>query len=107
VGFCFLQVCTWAVLVVLVVVGVTATSALAALRQMLAVLKVSRASEHRTHDLRRGHAKDLQMSGWHRGDMVAGWAPRACCARRPTVGDIGSRGMAEPRVPNVHGPPQA
>ena len=43
--------------------GVSAGTALAALRTMLAVLKVPGAAEHRTHDLRRGHAKDLQMSG--------------------------------------------
>ena len=43
--------------------GVSAGTALAVLRSMLAVLKLPGAAEHRTHDLRRGHVKDLQMSG--------------------------------------------
>ena len=43
--------------------GVTAASALKVLRQLLAVLKVEGAGEYRTHDFRRGHAKDLQQSG--------------------------------------------
>ena len=43
--------------------GVTASTAWSALRDMLGQLRVDRASEYRTHDLRRGHAKDLQMSG--------------------------------------------
>ena len=46
-----------------VVLGVTAAGALKVLREMLAVLGVDQSVEYRTHDLRRGHAKDLQMSG--------------------------------------------
>jgi hypothetical protein len=43
--------------------GVTASSALKVLRQMLSALNVESAGDYRTHDLRRGHAKDLQQSG--------------------------------------------
>ena len=43
--------------------GVTAGRALITLRSMLATLGVPGAMEYRTHDLRRGHAKDLQISG--------------------------------------------
>ena len=43
--------------------GITGSSALACLREMLGVLGVERSHEFRTHDLRRGHAKDLQLSG--------------------------------------------
>jgi hypothetical protein len=43
--------------------GVTATSTLKVLRQMLGALNVEGACDYRTHDLRRGHAKDLQQSG--------------------------------------------
>ena len=44
---------------------VTAVGALKTLREMLGILGVPRAGEYRTHDLRRGHAKDLQCSGGH------------------------------------------
>ena len=37
--------------------------ALHALREMLSILGIPKAEEYRTHDLRRGHAKDLQVSG--------------------------------------------
>ena len=43
--------------------GVSAGDALCGLRAMLEALKVPRAGEYRTHDFRRGHAKDLQLSG--------------------------------------------
>ena len=43
--------------------GMTAGSALAALRSILEDLGISDAKRYRTHDLRRGHAKDLQISG--------------------------------------------
>ncbi len=42
---------------------ITASSALRTLRTMLQVLGVDRSHEYRTHDFRRGHAKDLQLSG--------------------------------------------
>jgi hypothetical protein len=42
---------------------VTAGAALKALREILASIGIPRAAEYRTHDLRRGHAKDLQLSG--------------------------------------------
>ena len=43
--------------------GVTEHSALVTLRMLLRSLAVPRACEYRTHDFRRGHAKDLQLSG--------------------------------------------
>ena len=43
--------------------GITAASALVALREMLEGLGVSNAASFRTHDFRRGHALDLQLSG--------------------------------------------
>ena len=43
--------------------GVTAASALRTLRAILMKLSIPDAGEYRTHDLRRGHAKDLQLSG--------------------------------------------
>ena len=43
--------------------GITATSALVELRRLLAIMGVDEAVLYRTHDLRRGHALDLQCSG--------------------------------------------
>ena len=43
--------------------GINSSAALRMLRQISATLGVPRAEEIRTHDLRRGHAKDLQVSG--------------------------------------------
>ena len=43
--------------------GITAHSALAALRMCLLALATPSAADYRTHDLRRGHALDLQCSG--------------------------------------------
>ena len=43
--------------------NITAASALNKLREMLTRLGVAEACCYRTHDLRRGHAKDLQLSG--------------------------------------------
>ena len=42
---------------------ITAASALEVLRKMLVALEVQDAGAYRTHDLRRGHALDLQLSG--------------------------------------------
>ena len=42
---------------------ITAARALHALRTMLTSLRVPNASRYRTHDFRRGHAKDLQLAG--------------------------------------------
>ena len=44
--------------------GITAASALTMLREMLEVVGAQEARSYRTHDSRRGHAKDLQVSGW-------------------------------------------
>jgi hypothetical protein len=43
--------------------GVTAASALRVLRTVLAEMRIPHAADYRTHDFRRGHAKDLQLSG--------------------------------------------
>ena len=43
--------------------GITPASAIHALRSMLAALDVKQSELYRTHDLRRGHALDLQCSG--------------------------------------------
>ena len=43
--------------------GINAASALDTLRSMLAELDVKNSRLYRTHDLRRGHALDLQCSG--------------------------------------------
>ena len=44
--------------------GITAATALGTLRAILVTLQVQGAELYRCHDLRRGHAKDLQQSGW-------------------------------------------
>ena len=43
--------------------SITAAGALRVLRTVLVDLSVPHAAEYRTHDFRRGHAKDLQVSG--------------------------------------------
>ena len=43
--------------------GITAAGALEALRAMLTGIGVCEPEKYRTHDLRRGHALDLQLSG--------------------------------------------
>ena len=43
--------------------GFSAAHALEVLRSLLVAVKVPNAEKHRTHDLRRGHARDLQASG--------------------------------------------
>lgn len=43
--------------------GFTPSSTLKCLRAVMRTLKAPRASEYKTHDFRRGHAKDLQVSG--------------------------------------------
>ena len=44
--------------------GITAATALGTLRAILVTLQIQGAELYRCHDLRRGHAKDLQQSGW-------------------------------------------
>ena len=41
----------------------TPNAALGSLRDMLSFLEVPEARHYRTHDLRRGHAEDLKLSG--------------------------------------------
>jgi hypothetical protein len=43
--------------------GIKAASALAVLRELLECIKVKASNDYRTHDLRRGHARDLQLGG--------------------------------------------
>ena len=45
--------------------------ALKLLRVFLKYLKVPGARNYRTHDIRRGHAKDLQLSGATLGEILA------------------------------------
>jgi hypothetical protein len=47
--------------------GITAHEALEKLRFMLAAIGVEKADLYRSHDIRRGHALDLQCAG---GDCV-------------------------------------
>ena len=42
---------------------ISAASALSGLRRTLALLRIANAESYRCHDLRRGHARDLQASG--------------------------------------------
>ena len=42
---------------------ITPSAALKTLRSMLEAIKVEDAASYRCHDLRRGHALDLQLSG--------------------------------------------
>ena len=51
--------------------GINAGSALAMLRSLLGWLDVPDAGAYRTHDLRRGHAKDLQVSGAGLAEILA------------------------------------
>ena len=43
--------------------GITAADALSTLRAMLSAMGVQDAAAYGTHDFRRGHALDLQLSG--------------------------------------------
>ena len=43
--------------------GITAATALGTLREILGEQNVAAAHDYRTHDLRRGHAKDMQLNG--------------------------------------------
>ena len=51
--------------------SITPKAALSVLRGMLSKLEISDAELYRTHDLRRGHAKDLQMSGASLAEFLA------------------------------------
>ena len=55
--------------------NITASRALACLRLMLVRIGVADAEKYRTHDFRRGHAKDLQLSGAPAGS----WSHCAPC----------------------------
>lgn len=45
--------------------GISVSQAVSKLREMLWLIGVADSASYRTHDLRRGHAKDLQESGGH------------------------------------------
>ena len=81
--------------------GISASSALQGLRLMLRALTISRAGEYRTHDLRRGHAKDLQLSGkWRRRFLL--FSVTQCLCRSAPMGNIGSRRVAIAGFPCLH-----
>ena len=63
--------------------GITAATALVALREMLEGLGVSDAASFRTHDFRRGHALDLQLSGAISSGLVQVVVASACCSGAP------------------------
>ena len=44
---------------------ITPRSALLTLRHILGMMKIEKAELYRTHDLRRGHARDLQKNGMY------------------------------------------
>ena len=68
----------------------TAAGALRVLREMLDILGLPKAELYRTHDFRRGHAKDLQLSGaWLHALWVA-WC-MFVAYRRATLPHFGSR----------------
>jgi hypothetical protein len=82
--------------------GISAANALETLRCVLKRLHIANAEDYRTHDLRRGHALDLQLSG------ALAWGFFSLCAclrnRRSTaVENLGSRGMAIARIPELSG----
>ena len=89
--------------------GITAADALARLRAILVVLNVPNAADYRTHDFRRGHAKDLQLSGviFHVTCMHPAVSKgfHTAFARGTAVGDTGCRGVDISRIPEILGPP--
>lgn len=58
--------------------GISAAAALRTLREMLAALGVQGAGLFRLHDLRRGHAKDLQEAGATLAEILAAGEWRSC-----------------------------
>ena len=85
--------------------GISAQGASKALRHMLYSVGVRDVGAYRLHNLRRGHAKDLQLAGKSVSRLVY-----ALCAslayRKRTVADPRGRGMAQPGLPGLHGPKQ-
>ena len=63
--------------------GITAGMALVKLREMMEILREPRAGEYRTHDLRRGHAKDLQLSGMYYNSVISLSGCCMCVAGAP------------------------
>ena len=62
--------------------GVTPAKALSALRHILCAIGLADALDFRTHDLRRGHALDLQLAGAPLHEILAAgdWASPAFMA---------------------------
>ncbi|CAK0879802.1 unnamed protein product [Prorocentrum cordatum] len=58
--------------------GISAAAALRTLREMLAALGVQEAGLFRLHDLRRGHASDLQEAGATLAEILAAGEWRSC-----------------------------
>ena len=63
--------------------SITAGMALVKLREMMEILREPRAGEYRTHDLRRGHAKDLQLSGMYYNSVIILSGCSRCVAGAP------------------------
>ena len=63
--------------------GITLGDALAVLRMILRGVGLEKAGAHRTHDLHRGHALDLQLSGACRCACGAGMLCLSCSVQAP------------------------
>ena len=79
----------------LIFAGIGANAARCKLREMLSSLRVRDAQLYWTHDLRRGHAKDLQLSGTRPSCRMSlsdcfchGQAPRCLKSCRPGSGEV-------------------
>ena len=71
--------------------GITPAKALGVLRLMLAAVGVGDADAYRTHDLRRGHALDLQLSGTCALHLLSVWLQLLFVVRRPAARDLGCK----------------
>ena len=93
--------------------GISAAAALRTLREMLAALGVQEAGLSRLHDLRRGHAKDLQdEAGATLAEILAAGEWRSCAfmayldrddLERDAVVEAGPR-VLRPRHGALHAP---
>ena len=81
----------------------TAGDALKTLRSMLALAGVERAESYRTHDMRRGHAEDLPLSGPVRCSVMFCLCGMFGFARRSFVDHLGCRRVAESSLSGVYG----
>ena len=84
--------------------GITAASALGTLRAILVTLQVKDAESYRCHDLRRGHAKDLQQSGWVSSHCSRGRRiPLYPLCRSAAVSNLSCRRMAFASISPIFG----